>query len=268
VALERAHGQKLESREFSVAGATRVPPFPNEAGTRLNVFFPCLLLARRCRFSSNATHSNYFQSYNDAILAIGEVFLKFPNCFPTLHRQTATCYSKNRHGMAHASSSMFSIQLYMLTTLDTETKITMDPALSSQAVTMATEFGPPTYTQNESQQNRVDFREVRYSLPLYRKSVEGSSSPSRKKSRFFNTLLLRTPQNENIADENGSPKPLRKRKSIADFLPFFSTRSRKVPDGNDVDPGSRNKRSETTSPLKRNALRTFKVPDTNNSILI
>jgi hypothetical protein len=136
----------------------------------------------------------------------------------------------------------------------------MDPTLPSQAVTMATEFGSPTYTQNESPQNRVDFREVRYSLSLYRKSVEGSSSPSRKKSRFFDTLLLRSPRKENIADENGSPKALRKRKSIADFLAFSSTRSRKVPGGNDVDPGSRNKRSGTTSPLKRNALRTFTNP--------
>jgi hypothetical protein len=109
----RTLGQKLESREFSVAGATRVPPFPNEAGTRLNVFFPCLLLSRRCWFSSNTTHTNYFQFYNDAILGIGKVFLKFPNCFPSLHSPTATYYSKIRHGIAHASSCVVSIQLYI-----------------------------------------------------------------------------------------------------------------------------------------------------------
>jgi hypothetical protein len=137
---------------------------------------------------------------------------------------------------------------------------------------VATEFRsfprtPPTPTQSESPQHRIELREVHYSLSTCDKSVKASSPPSRKKSRFFDTLLLKSPWKEGNADENGTPKSLRKRKSIVDFLSFSSARYRKAPHDSDVDPGSRIKWAGATSPPKTNALRTFTTLDAYNQIL-
>jgi hypothetical protein len=69
--------QNLESREISARREQQgsvVPPFLNEAGTRLNVLFSSVLLFGHAALFTNTTHSNYFQFYNNAILGIGKIF--------------------------------------------------------------------------------------------------------------------------------------------------------------------------------------------------
>ena len=81
-----------------------------------------------------------------------------------------------------------------------------------------------------------------------------SSSPSRKISRFFDTLRQKSPRNENIADENRSPKSLPKRKSIGHLLQFASMRSRKALDSDDVHDSIDVTIPKTTSPSKERAV--------------
>jgi hypothetical protein len=126
----------------------------------------------------------------------------------------------------------------------------MDPALSSQAPT--NEFGycprTPIYNVvNERPQISIEVREVCC-------GQSQSSPPTRKKSRFFDTLRLKSPRKVNVADENGSPQSLKKRKSIADIFPFSSTRSRKPPDSDHIYHSFRTKRSRTASPSKQRAV--------------
>ncbi|KAE9374777.1 hypothetical protein N431DRAFT_503556 [Stipitochalara longipes BDJ] len=137
----------------------------------------------------------------------------------------------------------------------------MDSALSSPAATMVTEFGycpqtPPIYApvaQLDCSRVTIVEREAS-SLPSSpHKSVEGSSSPTRKRSRLFGTLRLLSSRYESIADENGSPKSLKKRKSIADLLTFSSSRSRKH-DEQHVHPSSPNKRTDATSSPRKKVL--------------
>jgi hypothetical protein len=150
----------------------------------------------------------------------------------------------------------------------------MDPALSSQAAMMAAEFGycprtPPNGTRSGSLQVKIEERAAGSLLsspasPL--KSVEGSSSPTRKKSRFLDTLRLKPRNAQTTTDENGSPKPLSKRKSIANLLAFSSTRSRRAPDTNNVDDCVQKKEPETASPSKKKpALSKFTVPRSQQS---
>jgi hypothetical protein len=145
----------------------------------------------------------------------------------------------------------------------------MDSALSSQAATMAAEFGyrprtPPNDTRSGSPQVAIEKRATGSLLaspasPL--KSVEGSSSPTRKKSRFLDSLRLKPPRNaQTITDENGSPKSFSKRKSISNLLAFSSTRSRRAPDTNNVDGCVQKKEPENASPSKRPTLSKLIVP--------
>jgi hypothetical protein len=132
--------------------------------------------------------------------------------------------------------------------------------LSSQAATMAAEFGyrprtPPKHARSGSTQVTIEEREAGSLLsspasPL--KSAEGSSSPTRKKSRFLDSLRQKPPRNaQTTTDENGSPKPLSKRKSFANLLAFSSTRSRGAPDTNNVDDCVQKKEPKTASPSKK-----------------
>jgi len=136
----------------------------------------------------------------------------------------------------------------------------MDSALSSQAATMAAEFGyrprtPPNGPRSGSPQVAIEERATSSLLsspasPL--KSVEGSSSPTRKKSRFLDSLRLKPPRNaQTTTDENGSPKSFSKRTSISNLLAFSSTRSRRAPDTNNVDDCVQKKEPETASPSKK-----------------
>jgi hypothetical protein len=84
--------------------------------------------------------------------------------------------------------------------------------------------------------------------------VQGSvsSSPARRKSRFFDTFRVKSPRNENVADENRSPKSLTKRKSVANI--FASIRSRKVPTSDHAHDNDDIRRPNTASPSKQGAV--------------
>lgn len=129
----------------------------------------------------------------------------------------------------------------------------MDPALSSLGPPMPNgpnEFGycpriPISNPVVDGLQILPEACGVRRSQP---------SSPSRKMSRFFDTLRQKSPRNENIADENRSPKSLPKRKSIGHLLQFASIRSRKALDSDDVHDSIDVTRPKTRSPSKERAV--------------
>ncbi|PMD43651.1 hypothetical protein L207DRAFT_564289, partial [Hyaloscypha variabilis F] len=137
----------------------------------------------------------------------------------------------------------------------------MAPALPSPAAALVTEFGysprtPTTYAQivrGDCPRVTIVERKASSLPPSPQKLVEGSPSPTRKKSRLFETLRLLSSRHESIADENGSPKSLKKRRPIADLLLFSSAKSRKPEEGH-VHPSSLNKRTEVASSPKKKLL--------------
>ena len=140
----------------------------------------------------------------------------------------------------------------------------MDPTLSSPEPTMVTEFGycprtPPTYPpcgREDGPQVTIVDREASSLSTSPRKAVEGSSSPARKKSRLFETLRLLSSRYESVPDENGSPKSMKKRKSIVNLLSFSSPKSRRQ-DDDQLHPSSSMKRTDVASSPKKKVLRAF-----------
>jgi hypothetical protein len=134
----------------------------------------------------------------------------------------------------------------------------MDATLPSPALVTANEFGycprtPISNAVNDGPQSSIEVREVFY------RSL--SSSPARKKSRFFDTLRLKSLRKANITVRNESPKSLGKRKSLAELLPFSSMRSRRGPDSDNFYHSFHSKKPKATSPSKKMAvLRRFTAP--------